>query len=338
MLKKPDLPDDRLNSCLHNDYGLRITEISFLPLGADVNTAVYRAVSEDGTPYFVKLRRGDVDGTTVLIPQLLSDLGIAQIIAPIATSTGQPWTRVDAFTVILYPFVTGENGFDRHLSDHQWIGLGVALKQMHTAALPCDLTEQLPHETYSSHWRELVRTFQARVEHEAFDDPAAAQLATLLRSNHDVVSELVGRAGQLGEALRGRSLDTVLCHGDIHAGNVLIDQNDALYIVDWDTLSVAPKERDLMFIGAGIGHIWNSAREEGLFYQGYGRTAIDSMALAYYRHERIVQDIAAYCEQLLLTDEGGEDREQSLHYFASQFLPNSVVEIACRSDLPLRAD
>ncbi len=78
----------------------------------------------------------------------------------------------------------------------------------------------------------MVRTFQARVEHDAFDDPTAAQLATLLRANHDLVSELVDRAEQLGEALRGRSLDYVLCHGDIHAGNVLIDHNDALYIVD----------------------------------------------------------------------------------------------------------
>lgn len=333
MLEKPDLSDDRLNSCLQDDYGLRITEISFLPLGADVNTAVYRAISEGGTPYFVKLRSGDFVGTTVLASQLLSDLGIEQIIAPIVTNTGQPWTRVDAFTVILYPFVTGENGFDRDLSDQQWISLGAALNQMHVALLPHDRTEQLPHETYSPHWRELVRTFQARVEHDAFEDPAAAQLATLLRANRDTVSELVGRAEQLGEALRGRSLESVLCHGDIHAGNVLIDKNDALYIVDWDTLSVAPKERDLMFIGAGIGCVWNSAREESLFYQGYGRTEIDPMALAYYRYERIVQDVAAYCEQLLLTDDGGEDREQSLHYFASQFLPNDVIEIAFRSDL-----
>ena len=332
MLEKPDLPDDRLKSCLHDDYGLRITELSFLPLGADVDTAVYRAVSEDGRSYFVKLRRGEFDDTAVLVPQLLSELGIRQIIAPIPTIAGQPWTQVDAFTVVLSPFVEGESGFDRQLSDQQWIALGVALRRMHAAELPRSLTEQLPGETYSSHWRDLVRTFQARVERDVFDDPAAAQLATLLRANEDTVSRLVDRAGQLGETLRGRPLDQVLCHGDIHAGNVLIDENHALYIVDWDTLSMAPKERDLMFVGAGIGNVWNSLREEALFYQGYGPTDVDSMALAYYRYERIVQDVAAFCEQLLSTDEGGEDREQSLRYFASQFLPGSVIDIAFQSD------
>jgi len=35
------------------------------------------------------------------------------------------------------------------------------------------------------------------------------------------------------------------------------------------------------------------------------QTQIDSIALAYYRYERIIQDIAAYCEQILLTDSSG---------------------------------
>ena len=42
-----------------------------------------------------------------------------------------------------------------------------------------------------------------------------------------------------------------------------------------------------MFIGDGVGGIWNSAPEEALFYQGYGQTEIHPAALAYYRFERI---------------------------------------------------
>jgi spectinomycin phosphotransferase len=39
------------------------------------------------------------------------------------------------------------------------------------------------------------------------------------------------------------------------AGTLIVDKENALYIVDWDTLIFAPVERDLMFIGAGI---WDS--------------------------------------------------------------------------------
>ena len=337
MLEKPDVSDEKLIFCLRDHYGLRATRIAFLPLGNDVHTAVYRVVADDAMPYFLKLRGGAFDETTVAIPRFLSDQGIAQILAPIATNAGQLWTRVDAFAVIVFPFVAGRNGFEAPLSERQWVALGVALRGMHTAAVPPSLGAQIPHEQYSPHWRDLVRTFQAQAEATMFADPVAAQLAAFLRARRDDISRIVARAEELGAALRARPPAHVLCHADIHGGNVLIGADGALSIVDWDTLTFAPKERDLMFVGAGIFGVWNRAQEEAWFYQGYGLTAINTLALAYYRYERIVQDIAAYGEQLLLTDEGGADRAPALRYFLDQFLPNNVVAIAYRTDQLLGA-
>jgi spectinomycin phosphotransferase len=180
----------------------------------------------------------------------------------------------------------------------------------------------------------MVRGFQARAEDTAFAEPIAAQLAALLRSKRAIVDELIRRAELFAADLRARSLEVVLCHADIHAGNLLIGGDGALFIVDWDTLILAPKERDLMFIGAGTDAVWLTAREQALFYQGYGATEIDLSALAYYRYERIVEDIAAYCEQILLTDQGGDDRAEGLRQLADQFQPGAVIEIAFASGLP----
>jgi spectinomycin phosphotransferase len=174
--------------------------------------------------------------------------------------------------------------------------------------------------------------FQARVEDTGFDEPVAAKVAACLRTNRDTISHLVERADQLANALQARSLEIVLCHADIHAGNVLISDDGAFYIVDWDTPVLAPKEHDLMMVGWGVNGVWHRAGEDALFYQGYGQTEIDPMALAYYRYERIIQDIAAFCEQLLLSDEGGADREQSLGYLVGQFDPNSLIDVALASD------
>jgi len=337
MFEKPDVPDDTLLACLRDHYGLHNSRIAFLPLGNDVNTAVYRIDADDATPYFLKLRGGAFDETTVAIPRFLHGQGIARILAPIATTAGRLWTRVEAFAVIVFPFVAGRNGFEAPLSDRQWVDLGAALRGMHTVVVPPSLSARIPHEQYSPHWRNLVRTFQARVEETAFTEPSAAQLAAFLRARRDDISHIVARADALGAALRAQSPAYVLCHADIHGGNVLIGMDGALSIVDWDTLTFAPKERDLMFVGGGVCGVWNSAQEEAWFYQGYGRVGINPVALAYYRYERIVQDIAAYCEQLLLTDEGDTDRAQALHYFLDQFLPNDVVEIAYRTDTSLGA-
>lgn len=337
MLEKPDVPDETLRTCLRDRYGLRAAGITFLPLGNDVNTAVYCVVGDDATPYFLKLRSGAFDEAAVVIPRFLHDRGIAQVLAPIATYAGHLWTRVDAFAVILYPYIAGRNGFEASLSERQWISLGAALRGIHTATVPPSLGAQIPRERYSPHWRDRVRTFQSQVEEATFADPVAAELAAFLRARRAEISHLVGRADALGSALRARSPAPVLCHADIHGGNVLIGADGALHIVDWDTLTFAPKERDLMFVGAGIFGVWNGAREGGWFYRGYGRTAVDPVALAYYRYERIVEDIAAYGEQLL-TDDGGADRAQALRYFLDQFEPNDVVEIAYRTDRVLGAN
>jgi spectinomycin phosphotransferase len=75
MLEKPDLSDELLAARLRDEYGLRAAEIAFLPLGADLNTAVYRVVADEGSAYFLKLRSGGFDDTGVAVPRLLRDRG-----------------------------------------------------------------------------------------------------------------------------------------------------------------------------------------------------------------------------------------------------------------------
>jgi spectinomycin phosphotransferase len=130
-------------------------------------------------------------------------------------------------------------------------------------------------------------------------------------------------------------LEFVLCHTDIHGGNMLIGEKGEFYIVDWDAPLLAPKERDLMFIGGGIDNIWKTKQDETIFYEGYGKTDINFAALAYYRYERIIEDLVAFCEQLFLTDEGGADREQAYRWFTSNFEPSQTIEIAERTDAKL---
>lgn len=333
MLTKPDVPDERIIACLEKDYGLVATEFAFLPLGADANTAVYQAGATDGMPYFVKLRRGDFDEIAVTLPRFLSDQGIRHIIPPLPAKAGQLWAHLGAFRAVLYPFVQGHDGYEVALSEGQWRDLGAALKGVHTTALPAALKRGIARETYSARWREAVRRFLERVEREAFADPVAAELASLLRAKREDILQLVRRAGELAAELRARALQLVLCHSDLHAGNVLRTAGGELYVVDWDSPVLACKERDLMSVGGGLFGGWYTAEEEELFfYQGYGPTEIDAGALAYYRYERIVQDIAAFCEQILLSAEGGADREQSLRYVQLNWRPGGTIELARRAD------
>ncbi len=332
MLKKPDVSDERIKACLLDHYRLHAADINFLPLGADMQSAVYRVVTGDETPYFLKLRSGDFNETAVTVPNFLGERGIPQIIAPLATITHHLWSNVDDFTLSLYPFIEGVNGFEVDLIDQQWVEFGTALGAIHSVTVPPSLITRLKHEIYSPEWREIVKRFQKYVDDNTFDDPISAQMAVLLKSERDEIHALIERAERLASVLQTDWLKFVLCHGDIHAGNILIDPQDRLFIVDWDNAILAPKERDLMFVGAGIGGIWKKPQEEALFYQGYGETEVNPVAIAYYRSERIIQDIAAYCEEIFVSGQSDNDRKQGLQFLTGQFMPDNEVDIAFLSE------
>src|SRR5690349_3580280 len=102
MLEKPSISDEKIIACIQEAYGLSILEIAFLPLGADVNTAVYQATSNDGISYFVKLRSGYFEETSLTLPKFLSDQKIPGIIPPMETKKGSLWADLKTFKVILY--------------------------------------------------------------------------------------------------------------------------------------------------------------------------------------------------------------------------------------------
>jgi len=231
---------------------------------------------------------------------------------------------------VLYPYFAGKTGFEAPLSMPQWIALGQAMKAVHATALPCALAERVPQEDYSPLWRDAVKAFHGRVQQQRFDDPTAASFAALWLAKRDEIRRFVERAAQLARVLQARGVTPVICHADLHGNNVLVGAGDALAIVDWDAPILAPKERDLMFIGGGVGGIWNADQESDWFYQGYGQAEIDLVALAYYRYERIVEDIAEFSERIFGMQGGVEERRRGLRLI-EQFASNNVVDIADRT-------
>jgi spectinomycin phosphotransferase len=327
MLEKPDISDKLIIARLQEEYHLRVAELTFLPLGADQGSAVYRVVSEDGTDYFLKLRKG-FDEITVTVPLFLKSQGIQEIISPFETKSKQGWANFGEYKMILYPFIDGKNGFEMELTDDHKRRLGSALKAIHSTQVSPELKRLIPKEAFSPQWRERIRSLQAQVEELSFQDPNAAKLALFMKSKRNEITQLVERAESLASELQSKLLELVLCHTDIHGANILVTENNDFYIVDWDAPLLAPKERDLMFIGGGIDYIWKSGRDEAVFYDGYGKTNIDFAMLAYYRYERVIEDLVAYGEQLLWTDEGGADRPEAYERFTGNFEPGQTIEIA----------
>lgn len=327
MLEKPNVQDDVILSHLNIEYNLHANELRFLPLGADMGTAVYQVVTDNGTAYFLKLRKG-FDEISITIPLFLKSQGVKEIISLIETKSKQGWANFGEYKMILYPFIKGRNGFEAELSNVHKRVLGATLKAVHSVPIPPELKRQMSRETFSPKFHESMKSFQKKIKEQTHNDPVAAKLVKFIQSKQDVINHLIERAETLAAELQSKPLEFVLCHTDIHGGNMLIGENGEFFVVDWDAPLLAPKERDLMFVGGGIDNIWKTKRDEALFYEGYGETKINIAALAYYRSERIIVDLVEFCNQLLLSDEGGADREQAYRWFTSNFEVGSTIEIA----------
>ncbi len=326
MLNQPKIPHRSVVSVLRR-YGLKTIEATFLPSG-DANSAVYR-VTAGGVRYLLKLRCGDFDEIAATVPAYLHSQGIVRVMAPMPAATGRPWIHAHGFDWMLYSFFEGKTGFERPLSQANWVALGETMRRVHATILPADIARRVPEVSYSSQYRDVLSALDKRVaDPRSFGDPAAAQVAEFWTKNRGDIRTVVERAGQLADKMRGRAGALVLCHSDLHAGNVLVGADDALAVVDWDNPVFGPKERDLMFIGGGIGGAWNDLRESRWFFTGYGSAAIDPIAIAFFRYERIVVDIAEYGQRIFDLNASARDRLSNLRDLATAFLPDNVIDTA----------
>jgi spectinomycin phosphotransferase len=307
---------------------------SFQPLdgGADVDARVFRVDADGGRAYFLKVRRA-AGAASVAVPHYLASLGLRQVLAPIPTQGGDLVAPLRGYSLILYPFQPGQNAMQAGLTPAQWTELGTVIKAVHSASLPERLLPLIPRETFSPKYRSQAAGYLQRALLGAYDDSPGRGLAAVLRSRQGEIEFMLGRASALAEPLARRPPPFVLCHADLHRWNIQVGPDGALLIVDWDSLRLAPKECDLMFIGGNIGGDTGFAAEQESFYRGYGREPINRAALAYYRYERILVDIAEYSQQVW--DRPGLTPgacDQIIRNVLGNFLPGNELDGARRAD------
>lgn len=179
MLEKPALDERLILAHLRDAYDMPVSELVFLPLGADANTAVYRAVA-GGAPYFVKLRGGEFEESAVAVPHFLSEQGIRAIIAPLPTQAGRLWDEIGGYRLILYPFIESRDAYEVEWTAGLWREFGAALRHIHDVDLPPALAGLVRREAFSPRWRERLREFLQLAATRDYEEPAAAAMAALL--------------------------------------------------------------------------------------------------------------------------------------------------------------
>lgn len=333
MRTRPQLSDADLLARLQAAYGLDLTTATFLPLGADYATALYRITTRDGTPFFCRLRSGPWDEIAVALPAALHAAGVREVPAPVPALDEALSVPFGPYRVSLLPWLEARNAYEVPLTDAQWVALGAAVRRIHEAALPEALLAAIPLETYPSHWRERLGAAMAGLEAVAPIDELAREAIAGLRTHQEEIAALLARTEALAAQEQAVPHPLVVCHTDLHAGNVLVTSEGELFIVDWDAPLRAPRERDLMYAGGGqFGNHRTLADEQALFSRGYGDAVVDRDLLAYYRYARVIEDLAIYADDLLHGDTASPDRADALRYMLANFEVGGTLAIARAGD------
>lgn len=332
MLDPANLDKTTIAKTLEVHYGVLATEVAFLPLGYDSASWVYRVRVHDKQSYFLKVRAAHgFNPASLAIPNYLQEQGMSHILAPLKAIDHALWVSVGDFVLSLYPFIEGQNAADTGLSQEQWHEFGVLVGQIHDCQLPVDLQRLLPRESFIPSRRHLIQDLEEAAAKTTFNNPEERELSEFWNSQKDVIHEILRRSHILADQLRHAPSALVLCHADMHTWNVFLDSENQFWLIDWDEVIFALKERDLMFAVGGIGGDGVGPHQTTSFLQGYDDHVIDHKALSYYRCAWAVQDIAAFGELVFFAPERSQkSRQASMQSFMNLFKPGEIVDIALR--------
>lgn len=326
---------------VRKEFGIGLVSKSKVHRGEDVGAVVLRGFAQDGASFAVKLSsRAPERG--FLVSSHLAALGMRGIPTPLLARSGKPWSDFDGRQVSMTPWVRSRPAGGGMTPD-QWRNFGALLAAVHAVDLPRSLQGELKHEDYRIPEASQVRALDTWVRGGEADhtqiggadreDALSRALIGDWLAASDSIAVLLDRAQTLGQLLRSHRPQNVLCHGDSHVDNLLVDADEQVWLVDWDAVVFAPRERDLKFVLEGPtttaparpGH-------EVSFLNGYGPVDVDPVRLAYFRCAWALEDLGLFGADIVgERDRAHQERAHALDLFRGLLSPMGIVELALRS-------
>ncbi|WP_239163192.1 phosphotransferase [Paractinoplanes rishiriensis] len=137
--------------------------------------------------------------------------------------------------------------------------------------------------------------------------PYAEPVRQLLAGHAATIRAWLAEFDDLAAAVRAAGTDWVITHGEPHPGNILRTPT-GLRMIDWDTVLVAPPERDL----------WMIPDQVARYAAGTGR-AVTAAGLTLYRRWWALSDVTVYVTDLRRPHTAGGDAADALTYLSSYF-------------------
>jgi spectinomycin phosphotransferase len=229
----------------------------------------------------------------------LRDRGLHFVVAPILTRRGESLRRLDSrYSMALFPFVEGEAGpFGYFEGDDDGRSAVVAmLADLHRAAAVGSAVRTVGLDLPGRHHLEAALL---ELDEAWTGGPLSEPARDAVSSSASELAELLALADRLAADAQKRRGPWVVTQGEPHAANV-IRTSERRLLVDWDTVALAPPERDLWMLAVG-------GTDAAVLYERVTGTWPNEAALDYFRLTWDLKDFAEYLNVLRSPHQENDD-------------------------------
>jgi hypothetical protein len=244
--------------------------------------------------------------------QLYQKRLLPAVARPVPTRRGGFSLSHEGHLLILFHWIEGQMvGFGR-LADDLLEELATWVGRLHASTPQIEWPDP-PREWFDVPFEEdLLRDLDLLEGVGPADAVGKRALRRLLLPRRDEILGLLGRLRELQALARAREKALVICHTDLHGGNLILDAQGALHIVDWEGAWLAPPEHDLFFF-AWEERFWDlflPRYMQTLSLHGVRPARLDNETFGFYYYRRNLEDLAEWVARILHEDNGeAQDRE-----------------------------
>ena len=321
---RPTLGPERLRDVVLAAYAVDLVVLEPVAAGADASARTWRGSDASGAGWAVR----ETTGAGSAGPAVAAAVGADGVPVPRRTFDGGLVVDADGARVTVVPWVEGRSALEADPSPGQWAAFGRLLAAVH-ATDPATVGVELPRDGHDgADVAGLVAAADAarvgvvdRIGYEA------AEIWVTARARVEAVLDGVRRTGADG------ARDLLLCHGDPHRGNLVLDDDgEHLWLLDWDDAVLSWRERDLLMVVGGLpGFSTVSPEQLRWFEEGYGPLDVDPVRLAHHRGVRALEDVGLFTSDALDRSRTDDERAWALDLVRAHLRPDGILALAERT-------
>lgn len=318
MKTEPTIDKTALVETVRREYGPEIERLTFVPVGWVAYCYIADCVG--GERYFLKLdnNSGEIpyaasnrDFYLPLTYELCTQRILPHVACPVRTRTGQFTASFAEYVLILFDWIEGETVGFGDLSDDILMKLARLVGILHKSASQIELEHPFYERFDIAFEDNLVNSFDV-LEHITSNDRwGKRELRELFLPRQDEILDHLRRLKELQTLAKATGKEMVVCHTDLHGGNLMTDAQGNLYILDWENAMIAPPEHDLFF-WAGYDYFWDSFLL--IYEREFGPASLDSDVFGFYYYRRNLEDLIDLALRILYRSTDYEQDGEDLHW------------------------